>query len=391
MPKRNIWDFEGFTLCRLLGLSFDEVETAKIFKKFKIDYKDFSSHEMHQRLVQICMAKNTASKFVNKLLKGKFEEYEVKINGLDPKELVDIIERDNGLIDVPISALIWFAVRNPREDIEEIEMGVFYAVHFREHQALRFYDVLSRKLPDENVGDVLYKLESASKLNEKLKRNLNRSNQKREELKSEIDAIKSDKSVILLELAEQKRLNSRLMEDLERLGGEKALEYIKDLKREIEFLTKEIKVLNDELLKEGFNENFEYENKTATFAFNEINKEQGLGTSLKGMKVAFIGGVESLIPRYREVVEYFGGDFYYHCGRCSQGRREIDTLVNKTDVVFCPVDINSHNACRYAKKACKLSGKPCYFLRSSSLTTLKNVLIDFAGNNQEVIVDGVSG
>ncbi|MCL0036686.1 DUF2325 domain-containing protein, partial [Dehalococcoidia bacterium] len=60
------------------------------------------------------------------------------------------------------------------------------------------------------------------------------------------------------------------------------------------------------------------------------------------------------------------------------GNREIEKLVDKADVVFCPVDFNSHHACRCVKKACKLTGKPCYFLRSSSLSMFRRELVGFA-------------
>ncbi len=390
MPKRKIWEFEGFTLCRLLGLVFDDAEMTKIFKKLKIGCAGSSAHDMHQGLIQICRTESTASKFMDKLLKDRFEQYREKINGFDTKEIVEIIERSDGSVDVPISALIWFTVRNQRDDMDELERELFYAVHSKEHQALRLYDILSRRLPDGDAENVLYRLDLACKLNKKLERNLNRSNQIREKLKSGIKAIESDKDIISVELGEQKKINKQLSGNFEQIGGKEALEYIENLKGEINLLAEEIKTLNEELL----NQNpcrYQSEDKSIAFSFDEPVKEPDTDTSLKGMKVAFIGGVESLIPRYREVVEYFGGDFFYHCGRCSQGRKEIDTLVNKTDVIFCPVDINSHNACRYAKKACKLRSKPCYFLKSSSLTTLRNVLVDFSGNHREYIADGVSG
>ena len=83
-----------------------------------------------------------------------------------------------------------------------------------------------------------------------------------------------------------------------------------------------------------------------------------------------LGGVESLMPYYQEVIESFGGTFNYHCGRCLQGRKEIENLVDKTDLVFCPVDINSHKACKYVKKACRVQNKTCCFLRSSGLSML---------------------
>ena len=47
------------------------------------------------------------------------------------------------------------------------------------------------------------------------------------------------------------------------------------------------------------------------------------------------------------------------------------------DVIFCPVDINSHNACQMVKDACKMRNKPCYFLRSSGLSALKKVISGF--------------
>ncbi|MCL0049469.1 DUF2325 domain-containing protein [Dehalococcoidia bacterium] len=42
------------------------------------------------------------------------------------------------------------------------------------------------------------------------------------------------------------------------------------------------------------------------------------------------------------------------------------------------MDFNSHHACRCVKKACKLTGKPCYFLRSSSLSMFRRELVGFA-------------
>ena len=99
---------------------------------------------------------------------------------------------------------------------------------------------------------------------------------------------------------------------------------------------------------------------------------------LKDVRVAYVGGVESLMPCYKELAESFGCLFCYHGGHCEQGKKEIEGLVGKNDVIFCPVDINSHNACRLVKEACRLRNKPCYFLRSSSLSALKNKLENFA-------------
>ncbi len=66
---------------------------------------------------------------------------------------------NNNLKGVPLSALIWFAVRNANgngngdsnsngddgNSGKEIESRIANALHLKEHQALRFYDELSRR------------------------------------------------------------------------------------------------------------------------------------------------------------------------------------------------------------------------------------------------------
>lgn len=389
--RRRIWDFQPSTICRILGLSFDEKELKKIFKELKLSYgNQFSAaFEMHQHLAQICRTQSQHAKRVEKILEKQFAPYKKEVGrlGLGPQKICEIIEgrTENTLKDVPISALIWFAARNGSRD-KEIETRIFTAVHVKEHQALRFYDELSRKLPGDKVEDILKELRIASESNEKRQRRCKRLEQKKEELISEREAIKEDKVRLVHELEEQKRLDERLRERIKKIGGEAAYEQIEGMKTELTVLREEIRRLNKEnaeLVKisaSRFESNFypknEIEDRFVASACkcNSNGNERGL----KDVSVAYVGGVESLMPCYKELAESFGCLFRYHCGHCERGKREIESLVEKNDVIFCPVDINSHNACRMVKEACKLRNKPCYFLRSSGLSALKKTLENFA-------------
>ena len=179
---------------------------------------------------------------------------------------------------------------------------------------------------------------------------------------------------------------------------------MREMKEEMKIFREEIKRLNKEnaeLIKisaSATNYNFNFntkrgmkmgmvrEDNLAASACNcngngnhsELDKELERGPQLKDMRVAYVGGVESLESCYKEITESFGCLFCYHCGHCERGKRAIESLVGKNDVLFCPVDINSHNACRLVKEACKLQNKPCYFLRSSGLSALKKGLVNFA-------------
>ena len=399
MSERRIWELEGFTLCRILGTIFDEVGMRGIFREFKLGNGKKSAHEMHEKLIVLCSTQNQGSKHIENMLKKMSEPYEERIGDLGKEEIVEMIRK--GSTGIPISILIWFAVRDRRDDADEIEREVFGAVHMREHQALRFYDAISRMLqPGISAEDAIDELKSAltsnekekmkSSLasNEKLERNLNRSKRKIEQLKLEIDTIKADKSRLSAALKEQVQSNGLLEKKLESLGGEAALGELEDMRREMELLREEIKILSEQALEKD--RAFEIANSARStqtgnpkFCLNGVEKPlscafNGTELRLEDVKVAYVGGVDSLIPCYKEMVESFGGVFYHHCGRCEKGKREMESLVGKSDVVLCPVDINSHNACRLVKKMCKSCNKPCHFLRSSGLTTLKNRLADLA-------------
>ncbi len=390
--KRRIWEFQSSTIRRLLGLSYDEKGLRRIFKDLKLKHDgNFSApFEMHQQLAQICRTQNQHAKQVEKMLEKQFAPYKKCAEISDPKKICEFMEGKEGteniFKDVPISALIWFAARNAAKDkSKEIETRVLTSVHLKEHQALRFYDELSRKLPGGKAEDILKELSSAIESNEKLQRNYKRLEQKRVELISEREAIKADKIRLVQELEEQRRLNERLRRRVEESGGEAAFEQIESMKSEMELLREEINRLNKEnteLIKVSAvatpNFNFSAKKGIAASACNCNGHEVEMVPQLKGVRVAYVGGVESLESCYKELAESFGCLFCYHCGHCERGKRAIERLVEKNDVIFCPVDINSHNACRMIKEACKLRRKPCYFLRSSGLSALKRGLVNFA-------------
>jgi hypothetical protein len=392
--ERKIWEFEGFTTCRILGLTFGRNDMKNIFKELKIGgHQYLTESDMHGTLVRACAERNFVSEYIDKTLKERFERYKKRLKGLDQEDISLLIERGDVSKDIPLAALIWFAARNQDEKIREIEGRVFNAVHIREHRALRFYDDLCRELPLNGTDkEVISELRSSLVSSEKLKRNLDRSKQKIDQFKSEIDAIKADKSELSIELKEEKRLNEELRRRWENSGGEEALEEIENLKRELKFLTGEIDVLNKELIGRSAKKPI-----LGIGCWRDYIEERPMiddtdgGSPLEGKNIALVGGVESLVPCYRETVESFGGVFYHHCGRCSMNRREMEEIVEKVDAVFCPVDMNSHNACRYAKKACKFRNKPCYFLKSSGLTAFRKRLIDFASCQNRKTVAEVLG
>ena len=390
MPERKIWEL-GAIVCRILGLTFNEDELTRIFNKLVTvdDCRSLTPDHKHSLLVHLCSSPNAASKYIDKILKKRFEPYKGRVKGIDQRVLCQLIEEGEGVDGVPLQALVWFAVRKDHEEIKDIDERVFGAVHMREHQALRFYESLSRILPFSKPEDVINELEDARSANKKLAAKCKKLDGKIRDLIKDMETIKREKSGADMALIQHRKLNERLKRESDNLAIDSLLKKIETQKKEIEFLKGRIRRLTGGLMKEGRS----HETSNTPVDFPDRRKDNGLiapedrdgvneetiSLSLEGIKVAFVGGKDSLIPHYRQIVRDSGGIFYSHCGKkSSNGKGKLERLVDKVDVVFCPVDINSHYACESIKNACKLRNKPYYFLPRSSLNTFKGALVEFA-------------
>ncbi|MCK5165485.1 MAG: DUF2325 domain-containing protein, partial [Desulfobacula sp.] len=86
---------------------------------------------------------------------------------------------------------------------------------------------------------------------------------------------------------------------------------------------------------------------------------------------------------YRDIVENAGGKFDYHDGYLKAGKTNLEAKVKKCDMVLCPVNCNSHNACLRVKKLCNKHNKAIKFLNSSSLSAVSQAL--FVPENAAVV------
>ncbi|GAB6181300.1 hypothetical protein JCM14036_26190 [Desulfotomaculum defluvii] len=85
-------------------------------------------------------------------------------------------------------------------------------------------------------------------------------------------------------------------------------------------------------------------------------------------KVLMVGGITKFRSLYKKVIEQHGYQFEYMDGYMKGGDKVLKNKLLSCDIVFCPVDCNSHNACLSVKKLCKKHCKELKILNSSSLT-----------------------
>jgi hypothetical protein len=100
--------------------------------------------------------------------------------------------------------------------------------------------------------------------------------------------------------------------------------------------------------------------------------------SLHGKTIAVIGGLDGAAAHYTQSIAAFGGDCLLYDGK--QGLKRLAEVIKQADIVFCPVDCNSHSAALSTKKLCRRLQKSCYFLRSSGVSHLKEKLLEIASS-----------
>ncbi|SFI19246.1 DUF2325 domain-containing protein [Nitrosomonas sp. Nm34] len=102
-------------------------------------------------------------------------------------------------------------------------------------------------------------------------------------------------------------------------------------------------------------------------ASQEITEMHGTNLNLAGQTVLCVGGRATLYPDYLQLVEAAGGCFMIYRGNPESKRDHLYPLLDRVNMVICPVDCVSHDDYFAVKRYCKLSGKLCVFLERSNL------------------------
>ncbi|MBW1740471.1 MAG: DUF2325 domain-containing protein [Deltaproteobacteria bacterium] len=109
--------------------------------------------------------------------------------------------------------------------------------------------------------------------------------------------------------------------------------------------------------------------------------EQCPAFDLCAKRILIVGGITKLQAYYRKLIEEKGGVFEYHDGYMNGGKRGLETRVKRSDIILCPVNCNSHNACLSVKRLCRKHNKPVQMLSSASLSAISQALIGINGTN----------
>jgi HAMP domain-containing protein len=94
----------------------------------------------------------------------------------------------------------------------------------------------------------------------------------------------------------------------------------------------------------------------------------------EGRCVLYVGGRCQLLPHLRARAAACNACLLHHDGGQEETLQSLGGLVDRADVVFCPIDCVSHQACLKVKSLCRRRAKPFVPLRRSSATCFSQAM-----------------
>ena len=362
--KKHIWEMNGCFFCPITGYCLSYSEQAHIFKKCNADPSSFSDYQKHQILMKLAQHQEKEALRIERLLNFKYK-YHIELWGASgEKEWCRIISRD--LSSETYGAILWISavyIEISDNCLENILGKLHMFAHFQTQAAARLNREFAELKARYQELEQKY-LTTASQLGN---------------LKGERNSLRM---TVDMQSVQLNNLNKRLSEEKkENSHRENGLYYKNLLKKKnhiILGLRQEIKESEENIkdLRMRLSCLVHAENGCCPSVDPETH-------DLRNQRVLIVGGMSKFRALYEDVVTDLGGLFDYHDGRMKGGSRLLEEKISRSDVVLCPVDVNSHRACLCVKKECKKYNTPYFMLQASGKTTIHRKLTEWAVAHDE--------
>lgn len=400
-PKK-IWEIESCYKCSLIGICLTRIELRKLARERIFAVESGDDYRLHADFIRISDRSEPQGKALHKYLVKKYQVRTKKyLQATTDEAIKELWDRDmaEGLLD---SA--WWSVLTHPTASPHLVSRLYGFLHMLGHDSLNSHHKerlhsqrLSAKVAmlEEVLGSerqhyrqekrlvqaeiqVLQQTAAQLRLVEQNNTTLREENIK---LRQEVHTWQSDggHSSHQKEIDDLRQGNNALIGRIDELGSE--LDSIREEFRSISDQLARTETLRQQLALHGAEQAKEIaslENLLMRHITQEATCSQCAdqhtancpGLSLCGKTVLYVGGLNNLIPHYRQLVEQCGGRFLHHDGGKEASRTLLPKMLTTADAVLCPIDCVSHDACNCVKKMCKRFQKPFVLMRSAGLSSL---------------------
>ncbi|MCW8943905.1 MAG: DUF2325 domain-containing protein [Sedimenticola sp.] len=378
--RLKVWEVDRSYHCAILGTCLTLHELKKIIRQSGIILDPRASdYDAHRALVSVAGQDGHSARLLTRLLDKKYQRTIAQLMRLsDEKLLGDAWQKAIKTGD--IAGPFWTLVTHPHMS-EALLDQIYGEVHMLSHlegasnradlkRLVRLEASVASLKADaikqahQHQNQLRQKQQFIQQLEQQMlvqiSRNIPQQTPAEIELNEQLLTLRRELAVALRQLDRTKRRLGSATQRAEDLTSE--LESSKQQLKETEAEQRAIELALGEMLCDA----------------SSVNPEPT--GSLCGRQVVYVGGRTSLSPHFRALVEKFQGQFEHHDGGVEESRANLHCLLSKADMVFCPIDCISHDACLKVKRFCKRNAKTFIPLRSSGLSAFAKELSDITAN-----------
>jgi hypothetical protein len=386
--RRRSWMIHSHFKCPVVGTCLSLEEQKRILKKTGRSVKNRTGYEIHGIFVHSLSNKNRLSKRIDAYLQKKFK-YEIsEFFGLDRSLFLDAWETH--FKKGEIAGLLW--VTATRADLKEEDISlIFGEIHMQMHLNTEHNLNLRRRLfsQEEENRKLVQRLKDSTRIRKTLKKENENLERDQTELRRQYAFLENENLSIEKELSilrgntgilEIETENQQLLDELGNLSGE-----IGDYQQRLEDLRgQNNKLLSKLESQREINDHLKKEMEEIFTRFSALTRcdETCPSFDLCRKRILIVGGINRMESLYRRLIEENGGIFEYHDGHIKRGKKPLENRIRRADIVLCPVNINSHNACLAVKKMGKKHRKSVQMLTGSGLGVISQALSECQEVNQ---------
>jgi len=373
----RFWQIDHFFKCPVVGMCLDIAEQKQILKKAGISPKRKNPFQIHEILVSSSENENEISRKVDLKLGRKFRSEIEKFFDLREHEFMDLWKAhfEGG----QFKGILWVAAIRP-DLSHKSRRTIFGDIHMAMHLGARGQNKARQALVNEQQKNQQLSLRLKEvngtarilrKENKRLKDSLAELQERNSSLEKELAGLQNHSLLAQLR-TENQDLHSQLRSLFKEIEG---------YQRRLNGLQRRNEELESELDRQRqINRHLGEETETTITQFSNMNRcnETCPSFSLWRKRVLIVGGMTKMKAFYRKLIEDNGGVFEYHDGY-TKNTKTLDCQIRRADVVLCPVDCNSHNACSMAKRLGKKYKKTVKMLPGSGLSAISRALLEYCG------------
>ncbi|MCW8908824.1 MAG: DUF2325 domain-containing protein [Sedimenticola sp.] len=372
--RRRLHQLDRAYHCTILGTCLNLQELYKVLRQSGITLPPgVSDYDAHRSLVGASGRGGHAAKRLQRFLDRKYQR---SITGLGRCHDSQALEQawQEAVKQGDIAGTFWALVTHPQSS-DALLQKVYGEVHMLCHLAGASQRAdLKRLAALESEVDALHSIAAGNSL--KHQRQLLERDRLIAQLEQRMAEQKRvtrnqrypDGDAIHQELQEMRRGHDRTQRQLERCR--RRLDHVRRLARQLQQRLDSTELL----LQESRGEHQAMEEMLADLLEHNGQDRRPDAADLRGRQGVYVGGRASLSPHFRALVKQLHGEFEHHDGGVEESRANLHCLLGKADMVFCPIDCVSHDACLKVKRFCKQHAKPFIPLRSSGLSAFAREL-----------------